>query len=70
MYLCAYQQLEFATRTLAEEVGRDLRIYSGGSRVLKLPDVNNNPVSIFLGLVDEKKVVPAPDVTWKVGLWT
>ncbi|KAK4317842.1 hypothetical protein Pmani_011081 [Petrolisthes manimaculis] len=61
-----WKQLEFATRTLAEEMGSDLRIYSGGWGVLQLPDVNNNPVDIHLGLTDGEQVVPAPAVTWKV----
>ncbi|XP_045101824.1 uncharacterized protein LOC123498614 isoform X3 [Portunus trituberculatus] len=61
-----WKYLEFATRDLAEKKRRDLRVYSGGWGVLELDDINGNPVEVFLGLAQEKKVVPAPAVTWKV----
>ncbi|KAK8377742.1 hypothetical protein O3P69_014003 [Scylla paramamosain] len=61
-----WKYLEFATRDLAEKKRRDLRVYSGGWGVLELIDINGNPVEVFLGLAQEKKVVPAPAVTWKV----
>lgn len=56
-----WKALEFATRKLAKTKGRDLRVYSGGWGVLKLYNKE-----IFLGLTENKTVVPAPAVTWKV----
>ncbi|XP_071551559.1 salivary protein Tsal1-like [Panulirus ornatus] len=61
-----WKYLEFATRDLAKKHGTDLTIYSGGWGILELEDINNNPVQIYLGLSQEKTVVPAPAVTWKV----
>ncbi|KAG0714474.1 hypothetical protein GWK47_014086 [Chionoecetes opilio] len=61
-----WRNLEYATRDLAEKKGRDLRVISGGWGILELNDINGNPVEIFLGLIDDKKVVPAPAITWKV----
>nr|WBG54456.1 duplex-specific nuclease [Austinograea rodriguezensis] len=58
--------LEYATRDLAQQKGRDLRVYNGGWGVLELDDNNGNPVKVFLGLVENETVVPAPAVTWKV----
>ncbi|MDK2413507.1 DNA/RNA non-specific endonuclease, partial [Aphanizomenon sp. 202] len=61
-----WKYLEFATRDLAEAHGTDLTIYTGGWGVLTLDDINANPVEIYLGLTENKMVVPAPAVTWKV----
>ena len=65
-FLSFQQYLEYATRELAEKKGRDLRVFSGGWDILELDDINGNPVEVFLGLSQSKKVVPAPAVTWKV----
>ncbi|KAK8378181.1 hypothetical protein O3P69_018863 [Scylla paramamosain] len=61
-----WKYLEYATRDLAEKKKRDLRVYSGGWGVLKLDDINGNPVKVFLKVTDEEQVVPAPAITWKV----
>nr|XP_045618896.1 uncharacterized protein LOC123770784 [Procambarus clarkii] len=61
-----WKYLEYATRDLATKHNSDLTIYSGGWGVLELDDINNNPVEIYLGLSEDKKVVPAPAITWKV----
>lgn len=58
-----------ATRTLAEYLGTDLEIYTGAWGVLELDDVNANPVEVYLGLTASERVVPAPAVTWKVGVF-
>nr|CBG22733.1 northern shrimp nuclease [Pandalus borealis] len=61
-----WKYLEYDTRDLAEKHGTDLTVYSGGWGVLELEDINGNPVEIYLGLAQDKKVVPAPALTWKV----
>ncbi|KAK7023467.1 hypothetical protein SK128_010672 [Halocaridina rubra] len=62
----SFQDLEYDTRDLAEAHGTDITVYSGGSDVLELDDINGNPVEIYLGLYENKAVVPAPALTWKV----
>ncbi|XP_068226188.1 uncharacterized protein [Palaemon carinicauda] len=61
-----WKRLEYGVRDLAEKLGTVLTIYSGGWGILELDDVNGNPVEIYLGLSEGKKVVPAPALTWKV----
>ncbi|XP_050735522.1 uncharacterized protein LOC127008030 [Eriocheir sinensis] len=61
-----WKLLEYAIRDLAEQNGRSLRVYTGGSGVLELDDINSNPVEVHLGMALGESVVPVPAVTWKV----
>ncbi|KAG8232652.1 hypothetical protein J437_LFUL012612 [Ladona fulva] len=45
---------------------RDLVIYTGTHGVLRLPDINNNLVSIFLLHGQNQEGVPVPEYMWKV----
>lgn len=59
-----YQQkaLETSLRNYAKEGNVDLEIWTGGKDVLKLSDVNNNPVEIYLSRDSSGKLrLPVPE---------
>ncbi|KAG8237896.1 hypothetical protein J437_LFUL017044, partial [Ladona fulva] len=62
-----HRELEAHIRTRSTTpTRRDLEIYTRTHGVLKLPDVNGNPVSIFLLNESNKQRVPVPEYIWKV----
>ncbi|XP_045588574.2 uncharacterized protein [Procambarus clarkii] len=61
-----WKRLESAIRDLAKEQKTTLEVFTGTHGTLQLPDVNNNPVDLFLGLAAGKKLVPVPALMWKV----
>lgn len=61
-----WKRLEYAIRELAEKHETTLDIWTGTYGTLQMPDTNNNPVDMFLGLAEGKKLVPVPALMWKV----
>ncbi|CAL8091971.1 unnamed protein product [Orchesella dallaii] len=59
--------LEFALRTYAKNKNTDLEVWTGGKDILKLDDVNGNPVEIFLSSHSKSSPsLPVPEILWKV----
>ncbi|ODM94704.1 Nuclease EXOG, mitochondrial [Orchesella cincta] len=62
-----WKALEFAVRTYAKDRNAKLEVWTGGKNVLKLEDVNGNPVEIYLSKEHKGKLVlPVPEILWKV----
>ncbi|CAL4062350.1 unnamed protein product, partial [Meganyctiphanes norvegica] len=61
-----WKALELAIRALAISREQTLSIWSGTHGVLHLPDEQGNNVPIYLGLVENKKLLPVPELMWKI----
>ncbi|KAF5286013.1 hypothetical protein FQR65_LT13010 [Abscondita terminalis] len=56
-------KIEAMVRKLAGKLKIPLQIFTGSHDVLSLPDINNNPVEIYL---DSDNRIPVPKYLWKV----
>ncbi|CAL4126453.1 unnamed protein product [Meganyctiphanes norvegica] len=61
-----WKKLEGATRDLALKWQQTLIIWTGSHGVLHLPDDQGTNVPVYLGLLEKRKIVPVPELMWKV----
>ncbi|XP_068218312.1 uncharacterized protein [Palaemon carinicauda] len=61
-----WKSLENSVRELAEIRGRAIKVWTGIHDVLHLPNANSDPIELFLGLSEKRRVIPVPALLWKV----
>ncbi|KAF2353746.1 DNA/RNA non-specific endonuclease [Trinorchestia longiramus] len=58
--------LEGRVRNLADGRKSDIDVFTGTWQMLQMEDINSNMVDIYLGRTENKPVIPAPTIIWKV----
>lgn len=56
-------------REIAATRDLTLAVWTGTYGTLQLPDLNDNPVDLYLGQVEGKEVLPVPAFMWKVSIY-